>query len=224
MSIVRISHDQSNPYVMLNKKALEDPFLSWAAKGLWAYLMSKPDGWNLSIRHLATVFLKDRRGGGEKAITTLVNELIERGYCTRKQGKSDDGKFGRVEYTVYEFKIIIPQPLERYTAEWLPHEVPPSNKEALANKESEAKEEPPLALAKESEDPLKLLLQQIQTLNLAISEAEIKNWIAKHGIEYTFRTIARCYNERDLMSANSQVRYVQTALEQNFFNEKKDTV
>jgi len=87
MSIIRISHDKNNPYVMLNKNPLEDNSLSWAAKGLWAYLMSRPDNWNVSVSHLSTIY--HGKGGGEKAIYSLLNELIEAGYCERNQGHTE---------------------------------------------------------------------------------------------------------------------------------------
>jgi hypothetical protein len=107
MSIIRIDHNKDNPYVMLNKKALEDKNLSWAAKGLWAYLISRPDDWSVSVAHLSTIY--DQYGGGETAIYNYLNELIKHGYCEKK-GQSQDkkGQFSKFEYVIYEFKIISP--------------------------------------------------------------------------------------------------------------------
>jgi hypothetical protein len=105
MSIFRTSHNKENPYVMLNKAVLEDRNLSWGAKGLWAYLMSKPDNWNISASHLAKVFLGKK--GGERAIYSLINELIAEGYCKRTQS-NEGGSFGKVIYDVLEFKISLP--------------------------------------------------------------------------------------------------------------------
>ena len=111
MSIIRTEHNKNNPYVILNKSALEDSELSWAAKGLWAYLMSRPDNWNVSVAHLSSIY-KDY-GGGEKAIYALLSELIEKGYCQRKQDRSNGGKFNSYEYIITEFKIISPHLLSR---------------------------------------------------------------------------------------------------------------
>lgn len=110
MSIVRVDHNKNNPYVILNKKALEDPSLSWSAKGLWAYLMSRPDDWTVSVSHLSKIY--DERGGGEKAIYAFLNELIEKGYCTRKQLKKEHGEFSKVEYIITEFKNKVPHSLQ----------------------------------------------------------------------------------------------------------------
>jgi len=45
MSIFRIKKHTS-PYVILDKTCLEEDALSWRAKGIHAYLISKPDDWH----------------------------------------------------------------------------------------------------------------------------------------------------------------------------------
>jgi len=101
MSIIRISHNTENPYVMLNKKALESKKLSWAAKGLWAYLMSRPDDWNVSVSHLITIY--EEKGGKEDAIYAVLNELIENGYCSRKKIRDEKGQYTKTEYLICEY-------------------------------------------------------------------------------------------------------------------------
>jgi len=110
MSIVRTSHSKDRPYVILNKSTFEDKNLSWGAKGLWAFLLSKPDSWNVSVSHLSSIF--EGRGGGEKAIYSLLNELIDNGYCERTQSRSEDGLFNQYEYIVFELKICLPHSLQ----------------------------------------------------------------------------------------------------------------
>lgn len=113
MSIIRTSHNKENPYVQIHKKTLEDPKLSWAAKGLWAYLMSRPDNWRVNVSHLSKIYDCDgKKGGGEKAIWTLLNELIDHGYCERITNKSSKGLFIGVEYVITEFKNKVPHRLE----------------------------------------------------------------------------------------------------------------
>lgn len=110
MAIVRVFHNKQNPYVMLSKAALNDEKLSWAAKGLWAYLMARPDNWQVSVSHLKTVY--EQKGGGEKAIYALLNELIQQGYCERFQGKNELGQFERYDYVILEFKKCLPHSFE----------------------------------------------------------------------------------------------------------------
>src|SRR5258708_36034281 len=104
MSIVRVSH--STNYVILNKNPLEDKSLSWGAKGLWAYLMSRPDNWNVSVAHLSKIY--DGHGGGEDAIYTILNELKEIGYCQMIRHRDEKGRLGHAEYTITEFKNKVP--------------------------------------------------------------------------------------------------------------------
>lgn len=101
MSIVRVKHETK--YLVINKTALEDPRLSFKAKGLWAYCMSRPDNWEFSVSHLCTVS-KEK----EDAIYSAFKELIEFGYCQRVQSNEGRGKgkgrgcFGKMDYEVYE--------------------------------------------------------------------------------------------------------------------------
>jgi hypothetical protein len=94
MSVIRIKHDKN--YVCIHKGALEDPNLSFKAKGLWTYCMSKPNDWEFHVNHLTTVS-KD----GEDAIYSAIKELIEYGYMKKIQANVG-GKFQSVDYEVYE--------------------------------------------------------------------------------------------------------------------------
>ena len=105
MSIVRIDHNKQNPFVMINKRGLEDENISWGSKGLWAYLLTKPNDWKISVAHLSKIYKE--KGGGEKAIYSLLNELIDNGYCIRSQ-ENTNGSFQETTYTILEFKNKVP--------------------------------------------------------------------------------------------------------------------
>lgn len=101
MSVFRVKHQRD--YVVIHKGALENPNLSFKAKGLWAYCMSRPDDWHFHISHLKTVSKE-----GEDAIYSAVKELISEGYCHRMQpnkGKGEGngrGCFQSMDYFIYE--------------------------------------------------------------------------------------------------------------------------
>ncbi len=187
MSIIRTSHNKENPYVMLNKSPLEDDNLSWAAKGLWSYLMSRPDNWNVSVSHLSTIYAK--KGGGERAIYSLLNELIEVGYCTRDQPSSDKGQFQKVTYDILEFKTKVPHRSQADALE--PHalESPPNNKVVLISKENQ-QQQPAAVLPKQEKKELKDPIN-VNLLYINIPDSE-KRWISerydddtiKHAIEW----------------------------------------
>lgn len=96
MATIRNSKKE-NPFVMLDKRPLDDVRLSWEAKGLHSYLMSKPDDWTVNVRHL----IKQSRNGRD-ATYRIVNELILAGYIERNQEQNEDGTFGEIEYIVHE--------------------------------------------------------------------------------------------------------------------------
>ena len=52
MSIVRIQK-RKNPYVQIDHRPLNDERLTWEARGVLGYLLSKPDTWEVNIKDLA---------------------------------------------------------------------------------------------------------------------------------------------------------------------------
>jgi len=96
MPIVKIAR-RENPYVMIDKTALEDPALSWEAKGLLCYLLSKPPDWEVRIADL-----KRHNNGGETHARSALNELRTKGYATMERIRGKDGKIADVIWTVYE--------------------------------------------------------------------------------------------------------------------------
>jgi len=102
MSVIRVTHEIN--YIVLQKECLEDMNLSLKAKGLWAYLLTKPNDWKFYVSQLVTV-LKE----GKDAIYSAMKELINNGYCQRNIIRDDSGKVVSTEYIVSEVKKFIPQ-------------------------------------------------------------------------------------------------------------------
>lgn len=102
MSIIRIVHNQENPFVQLNKKALWNENISLKAIGLWARCMSRPDNWRFNVKELVSKIKEGRR-----AVDGAIGELIEHNYAIRLEHweKAADGKFdtGGIEYVFFEF-------------------------------------------------------------------------------------------------------------------------
>jgi len=98
-TIIR-TNKRENPYVIIDKHGLNDDRLSWKAKGLLAYLLSKPDNWQVYERDLIK-----RATDGRDAVRTGLRELEKYGYLARRQIRREDGSFGHMEYVVYERPI-----------------------------------------------------------------------------------------------------------------------
>lgn len=96
-SIYRSEHDEENPYVMINRKTLEDTRLSFKARGLLAYMLARPQGWEFNITHLVTQSDKD----GRDAIRSALSELVELGYAKRV-AERQQGKFTKISLVIYE--------------------------------------------------------------------------------------------------------------------------
>ena len=76
--MIRIEGRQHGRGIIIDSKALEDPNLSFRAKGLLAYLQSLPRGCASDVKSLASVSLEKKA-----AIETALKELIDSGYVTR---------------------------------------------------------------------------------------------------------------------------------------------
>lgn len=95
--VIRV-RKRPNNFVMLDKTFLEDERLSFKAKGILAYLLSKPDNWKVIVGNLVK-FSKD----GKSAVYAGLKELKECGYYVKTPIRSEDGRrISRWESTVYE--------------------------------------------------------------------------------------------------------------------------
>jgi len=86
-----------NKYGQVPNEILNNPELSFKAKGLFAYLQSKPDGWAFSIERIA----KQAREGKD-AIRSAIQELEKFGYLQRISIKNEQGQFAGYNYILSE--------------------------------------------------------------------------------------------------------------------------
>ena len=84
MSTIRVEKNKENPYVMLNKTALDDENLSFKAKGIFAYLMSKPNDWKCQVTDL-----RKKSKDGADSIKAGLRELRENGYMIKRPIKNE---------------------------------------------------------------------------------------------------------------------------------------
>ena len=97
MTTYRVKHNRTNPYVRLNKKFLESNKLSAKAKGILAYLLSRPDDWKICLKQLMKVF-----ADGEVSIRSGLKELKDSGYLVKAAIRDRSGKFTGWRTDVYE--------------------------------------------------------------------------------------------------------------------------
>jgi len=102
-TIIRADHSKEKPYVLILRAALQDNRLSFEARGLMAYLLSKPDNWEISPKEL-----QDAGACGRERVYRILNELIKFGYLKRdkqphvKEEGEAKGRFLPGNYTLIE--------------------------------------------------------------------------------------------------------------------------
>lgn len=94
MSIIRINKTEN--YSIIHNECLKDSTISWRAKGLYAYMMTLPNGWNI---RRGEIF--NHATEGKDAANKAFNELIQKGYI-KKVFIREKGKIKGFEYVLYE--------------------------------------------------------------------------------------------------------------------------
>ena len=79
-------------FAILSNQLAQDSNLSFAARGIFAYMISLPDDWDFSAERIANESPKE----GRKAILAELNNLLSAGYLARKKNKD-----GTVDYYMY---------------------------------------------------------------------------------------------------------------------------
>ncbi|MEK6993467.1 helix-turn-helix domain-containing protein [Paenibacillus sp. FSL K6-1566] len=98
--IVRVSKRESG-YAIIDPFFLSDERLSWKAKGLLAYLLSKPSNWRVFTSDLVK-----RSKDGRDAVYSAIKELESCGYVERRQTRDESNRITGMETVVYERPII----------------------------------------------------------------------------------------------------------------------
>ena len=103
MAIIR--KKQKERFSIVDNKVIEDERLSFKARGLLIYMLSKPDDWKFYTEELAKRSNKD----GISAIKTALNEIEDAGYLTRKQGHKKNGQFTNQDWILTDTSTNSPQ-------------------------------------------------------------------------------------------------------------------
>ena len=127
-------------YTVLPNQILRVDSLTLQAKGLFCMMASFPEGWDFTIKGLATV-----AGCGREKISAALRNLEDSGYLLREQGHSETGQFSATLFVLYDEKIA---PLTGFPATGKPSTGKPlTENPTQINKEriKERKNKPPIA-------------------------------------------------------------------------------
>lgn len=118
-TIFRTVKDKDNPYVMIDRRPIDNNKLSFKAKGILIYLLSRPDGWEVNM-----VDLVARSTEGLAAVKSGVRELQAAGHLRHLTIKEPEtGKISAHLWEVYEAPQIENQLVDNPPVGVLHHKV-----------------------------------------------------------------------------------------------------
>lgn len=91
---------ESGNFVTVHKNFIHDNNLTFKAKGILLYLLSRPDDWQIYESEI----LKHTKDGKD-SLKSGIKELEEVGYVARTRKRNDKGHLNGYEYLVYEYPI-----------------------------------------------------------------------------------------------------------------------
>ena len=95
-TIIRAARNSENPYAQIARSLFEDERISWRAKGLMGYLLSRKDGWKVFVADL-----QKRSTDGRDACYKALDELGRFGYLERLEVR-EKGRIKGYEYVIHE--------------------------------------------------------------------------------------------------------------------------
>jgi hypothetical protein len=102
MSNTIIRAPRRDRFVVMDQRAVEDDRLSWAARGLLCYLLSRPDDWKVLVNDL-----RKRGNLGRDGIYRLLRELRAVGYARFLRLRD---KNGRIRGGIYIIREVADSP------------------------------------------------------------------------------------------------------------------
>ena len=102
MSNTIIRYPRRDRFVVMDQRAVEDVRLSWAARGLLCYLLSRPDDWKVLVNDL-----RKRGNLGRDGIYRLLRELRAVGYAQFLRLRD---KNGRIRGGIYIIREVADSP------------------------------------------------------------------------------------------------------------------
>ena len=101
MSTIKNDAKSVIPYSIIHNQLLNDSRISFKARGIMSYLVSKPKGWSTKIKDL---YNKGKEGYA--AIRSGIEELVLAGYLELINKKNENGMFTGRYYRIHHIPLI----------------------------------------------------------------------------------------------------------------------
>ena len=99
-TIFRVKKNADNPFVMIDRRPIENPKLSWKAKGILAYLLSRPDNWVVRLGDLVK-----HSPDGAFSVRGAIKELRNAGHITYQVDR-ENGHIKQWILIVHEIPLL----------------------------------------------------------------------------------------------------------------------
>lgn len=96
--IFHVQHTKD--FTMISNRMLNDPSLSFKAKGLLCFLLSKPQEWETRSDALSNV-----GPDGQTSCRSALKELQTRGYASLERSRGAGGRMAGTHWHIYERPI-----------------------------------------------------------------------------------------------------------------------
>lgn len=103
MAIIRSKRDRN--FSIIDNDLIGNSSLSFKARGLLIYMLSKPDDWKFYTTELAKRSSKE----GIAAIRTALEEIEKAGYLIRQKKRKNNGKFDGTDWELVDIPTFSPQ-------------------------------------------------------------------------------------------------------------------
>lgn len=184
-TIFRVAKNADNPFVMIDRRVIENPALSWKAKGMLAYLLSRPDNWVVRFSDLVK-----RSPDGGHTVRAALKELRDAGHL-KITTERENGRVKQWIYTIFE----VPSP----DCDFQQVEKQQVEKRTFNNTDSERKEKIDIAT-----DPVFVALENLRGGLNSNTPRFVDTWREVHSDEWILKAIE--------MSEGKNIKYVDTIL------------
>jgi hypothetical protein len=86
-------HNYEKDFTTFSNKLFQDEYLSWIAKGLLSYIISRPLDWKIYRSQLSKIYKGKEKGNGKYAIDRAFQELISEGFIIYTPKHPETGKY-----------------------------------------------------------------------------------------------------------------------------------
>lgn len=104
----------SSHFSTFSNKLWENANISWAAKGLMGFILSRPKNWKVLVWQLSEIYIGGKKGNKRDGIRSMLIELRDAGYVIYTKHQDAKGKWVH-SYHVYpmpakDFQKMFPEP------------------------------------------------------------------------------------------------------------------